>query len=88
MIVILCKSYFDAIEDFRYYLSILMQNATEWIIQRIWYNENCVETDDDLRYIFVDYRYRPLFEKMGADFITSDEFFEDIQYLIDRGYIY
>jgi hypothetical protein len=36
-----------------------------------------VETDEDLRYIFVEHGYGKVFESMNADLIDICDFFED-----------
>lgn len=85
MIVILCDSDQEACDKFDLFMQILIDNEA-WSITRIWPECNCVETDSDLRYIFVDYRMEPIFEKMGADIIDEDEFLFGIEemYQLDR----
>ena len=76
MIAVLCPSFYDAISDFWYFLSLLQQ-CEPWNVKQVYDSEYCVETDDDLRFIFVDYRMAGVFRKMRADIIDSEEFFDD-----------
>lgn len=56
-----------------------------WIITKTYDLSYCVETDEDLRYIFVDYRMRNLFKDMNPDYIEVDEFLETVPEYYDRG---
>lgn len=48
-------------------------------ISKVFEYSYCVETNDDLRYIFVDYRFSPLFHGLcRSDEIDMEEFFEGI----------
>lgn len=48
-------------------------------ISKVFEYSYCVETNDDLRYIFVDYRFKPLFHGFcKPDEIDMEEFFEGI----------
>lgn len=75
MIVILCPTFKDAIYSFYRYVFDLRDYMGEWSIKRLFPSEYCVETDDDLRYIFIDEHFEKAFEGMCADFISMDEFF-------------
>lgn len=75
MIVVLCSSYEEAVHCFYIFLEFLEENFP-WNIKRVFNVANCIETDDDLKYVFVDYRFEKLFDK--ADCINVDEFYEGI----------
>ena len=76
MIVVLCPSFAEAIDGFYMFLKIL-QDIEPWRIQYVYDASYCVETDDDLRYIFTDYKLASLYQNMlHADLIYSDAFFE------------
>lgn len=48
-------------------------------ITKVFEYSYCVETYDDLRYIFVDYRFKPLFDSFDKpDEIEVEEFFDGI----------
>lgn len=75
MIVILCPSFYDAMDAYDIFVSFL-EHAEPFSIRRTYDSCYCVETDDDLRYIFTDYRLRNVFRT--PDTIDVDEFFEHI----------
>lgn len=77
MIVVLCDSFNDAKMAFYIFLDFLQESEPQEI-RNIFVHSYCVETNYDLRYIFVDYRFKPIFEDMKPDFIGVDEFFEDM----------
>lgn len=83
MIVILCNSFYEAIDSFDIFMEFLNEN-TPWSIKRVFESSYCVETDDDLKYVFVDYRFESLFDK--ADCIDVDQFFEGIGEYYSCGY--
>ena len=88
MIVILCDSFDDAKEAFEIFLEYL--NWECYVIKQNFEACYCVETDDDLRYIFIDYRMRNIFKDMTPDFLDVEEFFENLPNYYDscgfRGY--
>lgn len=78
MIVVLCNSFEEAQESFYIFLDFL-ETYEPSSISKVFKPAYCVETDDDLRYIFVDYRFRNLFHSFCTpDIIEKDEFFEGI----------
>lgn len=77
MIVILCETFQAAIDAFEEYLSFLYDNDP-WCIKKIFEHCNCVETDEDLRYIFIDQRFKSIFEGMRPDIIFESDFFDGI----------
>lgn len=85
MIVILCESDEKAHDKFDLFMQVLIDNECD-SITRIWPECCAVETDSDLKYIFVDHRMEPLFEKMGADIIDEDDFLFglDEMYTLER----
>lgn len=78
MIVVLCSSFEEAQFAYDIFVKFLEENYP-WNIKRFLDAAYCVETDDDLKYVFVDYRFRNLFNK--SDVIDVDEFFEGISQL-------
>lgn len=84
MIAVLCPSFYDAKQNFYQFLSML----NSWEIEKVFYHSYCVETDENLRYIFVDYRMRKIFEEIRSDIISVDEFFDkivtDVEYVADH----
>lgn len=80
MIVILCNSFDDVKDGYNIFLDYL-ENIDPWSIKRELKASYCVETDDDLRYVFIDYRFKNLFKTFGTpDFIDLDEFLEGLFY--------
>lgn len=77
MIVVLCKSFKIARKAFETFVDFLKDNEP-WSIVKIYDCSNCVETDDDLRYVFVDSRYENVFDRSKPDVIWVSEFFEGI----------
>lgn len=85
MIVILCNSFEEAQDGYDMFVSFLEENEP-WYIRTTYDASYCVETDDDLRYIFVDYRFEALFKTFdNPDVIEMDEFFEGISDLYGHG---
>lgn len=80
MIVVLCDSFEDAQDGYDIFVSFL-EDIDPFLIKKTCNASYCVETDDDLRYIFVDYRFRPLFQKFEepVDEIDLDRFLNDIE---------
>lgn len=78
MIVILCNSFDEAKDGFARFMDFL--EAYEPLsISKVFEYSYCVETDDNLRYIFVDYRFKPLFHRFcRSDEIDMEEFFEGL----------
>jgi hypothetical protein len=77
MIVILCGSFKEASKAFESFLDFLLYGDYTPEVTRVWVDSNCVETDEDLRYIFVEHGYGKVFESMNADLIDICDFFED-----------
>lgn len=78
MIVVLCNSFDEAKEGFFRFMDFL-ETYEPLSISNVFEYSYCVETDDDLRYIFVDYRFRNLFHSFDSpDIVEMDEFFEGI----------
>lgn len=78
MMVILCNSFQDAQDAYDCFVSYLENNELNSIRQT--YNSSyCVEIEDNMRYIFTDYRLERLFLKMDdIDIIMLDEFFDGL----------
>lgn len=78
MIVILCESFQAAINAFYTFLNFLEYHEPWHIVNANHYGY-FIETDDDLRYTFTDYRYYDVFKQtLGVEFMEKDEFFEGI----------
>lgn len=78
MIVVLCDSFQDAISSFYTFLHFLEYHEP-WHIAREDHYGYFIETDDDIRYVFTDYRFFDVFKKtMGVEFVEQDEFFYGI----------
>ena len=77
MIVILCKTYKDAHDAFDIFMSFL-EDTNPWSIETVWEPCLCVETEDNLRYLFTDYRMKKEFENLKPDILDVDEFFEGV----------
>lgn len=77
MIVVLCSSFYRAMEAFQEFLDFV-EWFDSYLIRKVYAAEYCVETVEDLRYIFVDYRMEDLFIEMNADILDEEEFFQDM----------
>ena len=77
MIVILCSSWKKACTAFQRFLKFL-QESEPWTIVMVNNPLKCIKTDDDLYYIFVDYRMDFVFQKISPDIVDVEEFFEGI----------
>lgn len=75
MIVVLCSSFEEAQFAYGVFVEFLDENYP-WNVKYCHDAAYCVETDDDLKYVFVDYRFEHLFDK--SDVVDVDEFFEGI----------
>ncbi len=75
-IVILC----DNFEDVQFGFSVFMEYLEKeepYSIEEVYEYSYGVETIDGIRYIFIDYRFRPLFAKMeNCDFTELGDFLE------------
>lgn len=77
MIVVLCDSFQDAQDAFDVFVQFL-EEVEPFSILEVYENCLCVDTDDDLRYVFVDYHLANEFSKMTPDILDADEFFEGL----------
>lgn len=73
MVVVICNSFYDAKENYKNFLELIPLKGD--IIERRWDACNCVETDDNMRYIFVDPKIANTFDQKQNDFIGEDLFF-------------
>ena len=78
MIIIACDNFEDAENNFWFFHDILELNAIIFI-KNIFEHALCIEMEDDLRYIFMDYHYISIFQDMKPDIIDAEKFFEDIE---------
>lgn len=79
MIVILCNSWQDAKDAYDCFIDFL-ERCVSYCIRKTYNSSCCIETDDDLRYIFVDHRFKNLFYKIDKpDTLDVVEFFEGIE---------
>ena len=65
----------DAMDAF----DIFVESLCEWEIQRCFEASLCVETTDDIKYLFIDERFDFVFDRFKEDIITVDEFLEDVE---------
>lgn len=78
MIVILCNSFDEAKDGFSRFMDFL-ETYEPFSISKVFEYSYCVETDDDLRYIFVDRRFKSLFHGFcKPDEVDMEEFFEGL----------
>lgn len=77
MYVILCENYKEATIMFNIFVDALLQDDPYCVLDRSDYN-NYVLTDAGLSYIFIDYRYRFLFEHKGNEFFDIHDFLEGL----------
>ena len=78
MVVVLCDSYRAASDAFSVFMRILSY-YDPWTIRVVNEAALYVETDEDLRYIFCDYRMSKLFEDSTLDILEESEFFEGLE---------
>ncbi len=78
MIIILCDNRKDAEDAFNLFCSFL-DRYEPFMIQKEEESALRIVTDDDLVYIFIDHRFKGIFdENHEAEMIEVDEFFEDL----------
>lgn len=78
MIIILCDSYQDAKDAYDIFMDYL-EHYEPWEIRVIYKNCLCVETWDDLRYLFIYYRCLELLSPEDKDDVLYvDHFFEGL----------
>lgn len=84
LVVVLCESFTRACLAFREFVAYIQELNGDLHpyhqidIREIYDHCNCVETDEDLRYLFVDYRMKEKLAPITPDILWDDEFFEDI----------
>lgn len=76
MIVIFCSTFDEAQSAFYLFCNMLEQECP-WSIVNVDPYMLAIETDDDLRYVFIDYRLLDLFERLTPDILDVDTFFYD-----------
>lgn len=77
IIVVLCDSFYAAMAAYDIFIEYL-KIVEPFSIRKEYKECYCVETDDDLRYIFVDYRMKNVFKNMTPDYLDVAEFFEGV----------
>lgn len=79
MIVILCNSFEEVQDGYDAFVSFL-EEYEPFSIKETHNAAYCVDTDDDLRYVFIDYRFEKMFYRFNepVDTIELEEFFEGI----------
>lgn len=75
MIVILCDTWQEAIDGFDIFMQFL-EEQIPWSIKRVWEACYCVETDDDLKYLFTHYKMSNVFDTL--DLVNYDKFVEGL----------
>lgn len=74
MVVVLCDDYRDAEQAFRAWIAFLQTPPTDEISNIDKYSLR-VETSDGQTYVFIDYRFKNVFNKKPVIFETVGEFF-------------
>lgn len=74
MVVVLCDDYRDAEQAFRAWIAFLQTPPVDEISNIDKYSLR-VETSDGLVYVFIDYRFKNVFNKKPVIFETVREFF-------------
>ena len=77
MIIILCNDWADANDAFDMFCAFLERYEPFMIKESDQFSLRVV-TDDDLVYVFIDYRFRDALQRKEADIIEADKFFEDL----------
>lgn len=77
MIVILCDNYQDASDAFDIFCSFCERYEPFMLVDTDQYSLRCT-SDDDLIYIFIDYRFKDVIVDEYVDVIEVDEFFEGL----------
>lgn len=78
MIVVLCDDWWEAINCYNAFIAFGKEVEPGWITECDRFSL-MVRTDDDLCYIFIDYRFEKVFTEFcnpKYEFISSDRFFE------------
>lgn len=79
MIVILCDSFQDAEDSYYLFLDYVRLTCPPWSVVRAFDKALIIDTDDDIRYVFIDYRYcNYLFKDKIFDLVEKEVFFEDL----------
>ena len=79
MIVILCDSYQDAQDSYWLFLEFMSETIPPWSAIRAIDAALIIDTDDAIRYMFVNFRYQDLiFRDKNVEFVDRDSFFEDL----------
>lgn len=81
MIVILCRSWLEAQDSFLCFLKTYAPELSSYITN---VNGSCLSltSDEDLTYIFIDYRYDRYFNRSRDDFVYVEDFFHDLDELL------
>ena len=77
MIIVVCNSHQDAHDAFDIFCSFCERYEPFMLTEIDRYSLRCV-AEDDLIYIFIDYRFTEVLAKEEADIIDVDEFFEEL----------
>lgn len=81
MIAVLCETFIDAKMCFYIFLDMLEEECID--PDDIMYHSYSVIVDH-IKYIFADWRFHKAFEKMGADCIGEDSFFDDVDLYYEK----
>ena len=76
MIVIFCNSFTEAQDAYDLFIDFLEENNPLCILETDPYMLT-IHTDDDLLYVFIDYKLLDLFERLTPDILDVDTFFYD-----------
>lgn len=80
MTVIICNSFDQSRDAFSLFMDFL-EKFDCFLIREVYEYSYSVETVENIRYIFADYRLENMFRNHGvSDFIDVEQFFEGIPY--------
>lgn len=83
MTVVLCDSFDQAQSAFSIFMDFL-EKFDCFLIDKVYESSYCVETVENIRYIFIDYRFENILRKHGAtDIVNADEFLEGVSYFVE-----
>lgn len=84
MILILCDSFQAAKEAFNLFIR-WVEEYYLWDVLEIFSHCFCIETDENLRYMFIDRRMKKVFDHLHPDIVEEKDFFHDIDVMMDDG---
>lgn len=83
-VAIICDTFEDAKESFAMFHDYIM-DRDPWDVVFIFAYGLCIQLNDDLRYIFITKGYEDHIWHLQPDYISVEEFFDDV-YVYDEFY--